>query len=215
MTIKKDRIPLGVRQELDDIDYWNKLSKTKKAILKDGTVSQYTEYEYMKKFMHEAYGKGFYKFDDKDNILKTQDQKSWAIRNNNVTNRDALNVGKKSNRMAYSDFLIEKGLSNKPEPWEDTVKVSDFDTGLDHLLNIVAEELSLDLTKANKRTILKLYFSISKFLRYIRKDRKNKIKKCKTCKKVKDKEEFMKHRLSKDGLMNKCKPCYRRKNEKL
>lgn len=172
MSVKKDRIPAGVRQEFDDVDYWNKLKKSKETFtLKDGTVL--TAYEYMKKFMHEAYGKGFYKYKDDHNILQTQEQKKWAIRNNNNTNRDALNVAKKAHKLNNTQYMLEKGVKDLNEPWEETLKIGKVEDALDHLLAITAEELNIKLTNGSKKNILKVYFRIKKLLIHMRKDRLN------------------------------------------
>lgn len=210
MKSKKERIPLGVRQEFDDIDYWNKLKKSDETFtLEDGTVL--SAYDYMKKFMHEAYGKGFYKAEEGQGILQTQEQKSWAIRNNNNTNRDALNVARKTNRLSNSEFLLERGAKSEPEAWEQTLKNGTYQDGLDHLLEMAASELKIELTKESKRVILKLYFRITKLMRYMRKDKKNKIKQCKTCNQAKAVQEFYRHNSTKDGYQHVCKQCRRGK----
>jgi hypothetical protein len=169
---RKEKIPKGVRQEFDDIDYWDKLKKSDEMItLENGTTLPV--YDYMKKFMQEAYGNGFSRKTPEDNILQTEDQKKWARRNNNNTNRDALNVSKKTDRLTNSDFLLERGQINEAEAWEDTLKVGSYDDALNHLLVITAEELGYPVDKKTKQGLLRFYFRIKKFLRYIRKDKQN------------------------------------------
>lgn len=163
---------MGVRQEFDDIDYWDKLLKSNETVtLEDGTVL--SAYDYMKKFMQEAYGNGFSRQQPDANILQTEDQKKWARRNNNNTNRDALNVARKTDRLTNSEFLIERGANIEPEEWETTIKVGTYDEALNHLLVITANELGYPMDQMTKRGLLRFYFRIKKFLQYVRKDKQN------------------------------------------
>lgn len=169
---RKERIPAGVRQEFDDIDYWNDLKKSDEVItLESG--DKVPVYEYMKRFMQEAYGNGFDRKQPENNILQTDDQKKWARRNNNNTNRDALLVSKKKRALSNSDFLIEKGRIDTIEAWEETLKTGTYDEALDHLLAVTADELGYPLDGQTKKGLLRFYFRIKKFLSYIRKDKKN------------------------------------------
>lgn len=169
---KKERIPMGVRQEFEDVDYWSKLIKSKETVrLPDGSVIPV--YNYMKKFMQESYGNGFSRKDPKKNILQTEEQKKWARRNNNNTNRDALNVARKSDRLTNSEFLLEKGHFDELEAWEHDIKVQGYEAALDKLLDISTKELGCHQTQATKRSLLRFYFRIKKFLRYVRKDKQN------------------------------------------
>lgn len=169
---KKERIPAGVRQEFDDVDYWDKLKKSDETVeLENGTVVPV--YEYMKRFMQEAYGNGFSRKSPEDNILQTEDQKRWARRNNNNTNRDALNVARKTSRLTTSDFLIEKGAIEEVEAWEEKIKVGTYDEALDSLLAISGSELKICMDRQQKAAMLRFYFRIKRLLKYIRKDRNN------------------------------------------
>lgn len=171
MKTKKERIPLGVKNEFDDIDYWTTLRKSKETVtLDNGEVI--SVYDYMKKFMQESYGNGFSRKDPDSNILKTNEQKSWAIRNNNNTNRDALLVAGKTNGLINLDYLLTYN-DNQDEPWEHTLKIGNYEQALDHLLSISADEIGCDLSDETKRGLLRYYFRIKKLLRYIRKDNKN------------------------------------------
>lgn len=169
---KQERIPAGVRQEFDDIDYWSNLKKSKETIkLPDG--SKMSVYNYMKKFMQEAYGNGFSRAQPEKNILQTEEQKKWARRNNNNTNRDALNVGRKTNRLTASDFLINKSKPEGREEWEDLLKVNSYDSAIESLLVLTGKELGVKINKYEKLALLRFYFRIKKLLRYIRKDKQN------------------------------------------
>lgn len=168
----KDNIPKGVRLEFDDVDYWHKLPKNKYVKLEDG--SMISEYDYMKKFMHEYYGKGFDRQDDTKNILKTEEQKKEARRNNNNTNRDALLVSKKMGAL-NTLFQVEKGsFKEEVEDWENTFKTGTYDQALKHLVKDSCTEINIDFTKPNIRAILRIYFRISKFLKMVRRDKKTK-----------------------------------------
>lgn len=206
---KKDNIPLGVRQEFDDIDYWHKLPKNKFVTLDDGTKISY--YDYMKKFMHEAYANNFSRTDQDGNILKTEEQKKWARRNNNNTNRDALNVIKKSGKMATL-FYVEQGMiKDQIEPWEDIFKHDGLEQAFEEIMKMAADETGLLFTKKDVSAILRMYFRIKKFLQLMRKDRRNNEKKCVKCRRTKLKTEFYRHGSTKDGRMNKCANCVREK----
>lgn len=211
---KKDKISLGVRQEFDDIDYWHKLDKVKPAHqLKDGTWL--TEYEFMKKFMHEAYGGNFDRKDDSGNILQTKEQKSWAIRNNNNTNRDTLNVIKKSNK--WMQLIQERNNDTEitsEEPWVKTFTLENYESAFEELSDYTVSSLNLTSDQLTGLDIIRIYFRVKRFLSLVRKDRKNKMKKCKQCKKTKDRSQFYKHGQTKDKIMNKCKECTRSKNVK-
>lgn len=169
---KKDNLPRGVQLEFEDVDYWHKLDKVKKVYtLKDGT--KLTEYEFMKKFMHERYGNNFSRKDPDSNIIQTEEQKKEARRNNNNTNRDALLVSRK---MGALNVLFEvEGGEFKPqeEPWEKTFKAGTVNEALRALVDQCCDELEIKTTKANTRAILRVYFRIKKFVSMVRKDKKN------------------------------------------
>ncbi len=205
MSIKKDKIPLGVRQEFDDIDYWHKLPKNKFVTLKDGT--KVSIYEYMKKFMHEAYANNFSRTEPDGNILRTEEQKKWARRNNNNTNRDALNVIKKSGKMSTLFYVEEGMIKDQDEEWELSFKNEGYEEAFEGIMKLAAEETGLSFTKRDISAILRMYFRIRKFLSLMRKDRMNNEKKCIKCMRTKSKEEFYKHATSKDGRVKKCAKC--------
>ena len=169
---KKERIPAGVRLEFDDVDYWKDLKKSDQVVtLQNG--KKIPVYDYMKKFMQEAYGNGFNRKNQNANILQTDDQKAWARRNNNNTNRDALLIAKKRNSLTNNNFLLEQATLTTVEPWEDTLKTSTYDKALTHLLELTAKDLGYPIDRQTKIGLLRFYFRIKKFLGYIRKDKKN------------------------------------------
>lgn len=165
----KDNIPKGVQEEFNDIDYWHKLPKTKYVTLKDGTKISY--YDYMKKFMHEAYGNSFDRENPETNILQTEEHKKWARRNNNNTNRDALLVSKKMGAL-NALFQIEKKEFTEDESWESEFKTGSYEKSLHSLIKTCCDELNITFTKAKIRGIFKIYFRISKFIKMVRKDQK-------------------------------------------
>ena len=169
---KKDNIPKGVRQEFDDIDYWHKIPKNKYVTLPDGT--KISEYEWMKKFMHEAYANNFSRQEPETNILQSEEHKRWARRNNNNTNRDALLVAKKMGAMKTL-FEIEKGTYNTiEEDWETKFKKGTYEAALHSLIEESCTEVSIPFTKLNIRVILRIYFRISRFIKMVRRDQRNK-----------------------------------------
>jgi hypothetical protein len=169
---RKERIPAGVKQEFDDVDYWHDLKKSAETVtLADGTVL--SVYDYMKKFMQEAYGNGFSRQNPDENILQTDDQKKWARRNNNNTNRDALLVSQKKHALYNAEHLLDVKQSDITETWETTLKTGTYEEALEHLLVVTANELKIELTPQMKRGMLNFYFRIKKFLSYLRKDKKN------------------------------------------
>lgn len=205
MSVKKDKIPLGVRQEFDDIDYWHKLPKNKFTTLPDGT--KISHYEYMKKFMHEAYANNFSRTEPETNILQTEDQKKWARRNNNNTNRDALNVIKKAGKMSTLFYVEEHQIKDIDEDWEVVFKMRGYEPAFEEIMKLTADETGLPFTKKDVSAILRMYFRIRKFLQLMRKDRQNNEKKCNACNRTKPKAEFHKHNRSKDGRTKKCAAC--------
>jgi hypothetical protein len=202
---KKDNLSLGVRQEFDDIDYWHKLPKNKFVTLKNG--KKISIYEYMKKYMHESYANNFSRSDPESNILQTEEHKREARRNNNNTNRDALNVIKKSGKMSSLFYVEEGNINDNPEPWEDAFKYGELEQSFDQLMQMTAQETGLPFTKKDVSAILRMYFRIRKFLQLMRKDRQNNEKKCEKCNKTKLKTDFYRHGTSKDGRMKKCANC--------
>jgi hypothetical protein len=127
----------------------------------------------MKQFMQEAYGNGFSRQHPEKNVLQTDDQKRWAIRNNNNTNRDALNVAKKAHTLTNSEFLLQKGYLDQTESWETLLKLEGTDAGLEELLSLSTKEIGCGSDARTKRALLRFYLRIKKFLRYVRKDKKN------------------------------------------
>lgn len=166
----KFNIPKGVRAEFDDVDYWHKLPKNRFVELADGT--KISEYEYMKRFMHEFYGKGFDREDDTKNILQTDEQKKEARRNNNNTNRDALLVSKKMGAL-NTIFQIEKGAySDTSDAWEKTFKNESYNAAIKELLTTSCDELDIEYNTRTATLLLRTYFRIKKFLKMLRKDMK-------------------------------------------
>lgn len=202
---KKDNIPLGVRQEFEDIDYWNKLSKVRNITLDNGEVV--SEYEWMKKYMHEAYANNFDRQNNRNNILKTKEQKQWATRNNNNTNRDALNVIRKSGKMATLFHISETDFNEQKEDWEKVFTLSSYEKAAESLMQQNCEDLELDYSLENVKTILRTYFRIKKFITLLRRDMKNKKKRCEACNKSKLKTEFKADKRTKDGLRKVCQTC--------
>ena len=169
---KKDNLPRGVQLEFEDVDYWHKLDKVKKVYtLADGT--KLTEYEYMKKFMHEYYGNNFSRKDADSNIIQTKEMKSQAIRNNNNTNRDALLVSRKMGALNALFQVEQTEIGRSVEPWENTFKTDTYNAAIKELIKQCCEELEIDYTKPNIRVILRIYFRIKKFISMVRKDKKN------------------------------------------
>lgn len=202
---KKDNIPLGVRQEFDDIDYWHKLPKNKFVELPNG--EKISVYDYMKKFMHESYANNFSRSEPESNILQTEEQKKWARRNNNNTNRDALNVIKKSGKMATL-FHVEAG--HKPEDeeeWEKIFKLEGYEPTFEFIVKQFLTKFNIEFNMENCRELLKFYFTVKRFLTAMRRDKNNNTKKCMSCGKRKDLSEFNKHGSSRDGLRRICKSC--------
>ncbi len=168
---KKDNIPKGVRDQFDDIDYWHKLPKNKYVTLDDGT--KISEYEWMKKFMHEAYANNFSRSEPETNILQSEEHKKWARRNNNNTNRDALQVSKKMGAMKTL-FEIEKGTYDKDEEnWEEKFREENYEASLHSLVEESCTEVDIPFTKRNIRVILRIYFRISRFIKLVRRDQRN------------------------------------------
>lgn len=202
---KKDNIPKGVQQEFEDVDYWHKLPKNKYVTLADGT--KLSVYEYMKKFMHESYANNFDRKDNSKNILRTKEQKQWATRNNNNTNRDALNVIKKSGKIATLFHIEETQYNTEVENWEKVFKIRGYEPSAKALMEKICEELGIELTNKNMRAILKIYFRFNKFLKLVRHDLKNNKRKCISCGRVKTVDNFGKDRRSKNGLKKRCEEC--------
>ena len=170
---KKDNIPKGVQLEFEDVDYWHRLDNVKKVYtLGDGT--KLTEYEYMKKFMHEYYGNNFSRQDDKANILQTEEQKRAARRNNNNTNRDALLVSRKMGALNALFEVDQREFEEAKEPWESQFKSGTYNKAAKMIISQCCDELKLDYTNGNIRAILRIYFRIKKFLKMVRKDKRNK-----------------------------------------
>ena len=166
---KKHKVPLGLQQEFNDVDYWHKLDNRKKIYsLGDGT--KLTEYEYMKRFMHEHYGNKFDRHDDSKNILKTEKQKKEARRNHNNTHRDALLVSKKMGALKTL-FQVEKTQYNsETEKWEDTFKVGSYEDALKDVVQHCCDDFDIEYTNMNVRKILKTYFRLTKYVKLVRVD---------------------------------------------
>lgn len=170
--MSKKNLPKGVRQEFDDVDYWHKLPKNKYVELANG--QKISVYDYMKKFMHEAYGNNFSRENPETNILQTEEHKTWARRNNNNTNRDALQVSKKMGAITTL-FQLEKGAyDEETEEWEEDFKTGTYETALHTLVRQCCEDVDIPFNKRNILKILKIYFRIKKFLKFVRKDQRNK-----------------------------------------
>lgn len=169
---KKNNIPRGVQLEFEDVDYWHKLDRVKKVYtLRDGT--KLTEYEYMKKFMHEQYGNNFSRKDPDSNILQDEKHKRDARRNNNNTNRDALLVSRKMGAL-NALFEVERASIDKDEEaWEKVFKRGTTNEALRSLVDACCDDLQVKNTRQNIRIILKIYFRIKKFIAMVRKDKKN------------------------------------------
>lgn len=166
----KRNIPKGVRQEFDDVDYWHKLSKKKKITLDNG--EKISEYEYMKRFMHEAYGNNFSRKNPEDNIIQTDEQKKWARRNNNNTNRDALLVAKKMGALNALFDVEENEYPNEDEHWEKVFKTGTYEDAAKELLNETCNNLQIKYTIVNARALFRFYFRIKRFLKLVREDMK-------------------------------------------
>lgn len=169
---KKERIPMGVRQEFDDVDYWKQLKKSTETVkLPNGEVI--SVYDYMKKFMQESYGNGFSRKEPESNILQTEDQKKWARRNNNNTNRDSFNVARKYNGLETKEYLIDRKKNDKKESWEEEFTRGSYETALQEILTMVEIDLNIKLNEPKRKALLNFYFRIKKLVSYIRKDLKN------------------------------------------
>lgn len=215
MSSKKDNISLGVQQEFEDIDYWHKLSKTKKARLKDGTLSHLTEYEWAKKFMHESYANNFDRKDNKNNILKTKEQQRWARRNNNNTNRDALNVAKKAGKFATLLQICEEEALADQGGWKKLFSTNNYEAAAKKLMQDTLGELELEYDSRKIKTLLRFNYKLKTLVSYIRSDIKAQKKKCSGCRKLQWKTHYYKDSRTRDGYRADCKTCYeqRRKSE--
>lgn len=167
---KKHKIPVGVQMEFADVDYWHKLSRKKTILMEDGT--RLSEYEYMKRFMHEYYGNRFDRQDDAKNILQTEDQKKEARRNNNNLNRDALMKSKKMGALNVL-YQVEKTQYDEiEESWETTFKKGTYNQALKELLRVCCDDFNISYTKLNVRKLFKVYFRLTKFIKLVRVDKR-------------------------------------------
>lgn len=169
---KKDNLPRGVQLEFEDIDYWRKLPKNKFVTLPDG--SRISIYNYMKKFMHEAYANNFSRSEPESNILQTEESKKWARRNNNNTNRDILLIGQKSNTLKMfgtGDTLVIPA-EGQEEGWENTFKNKPYKECLDEILQLCCEDLEIVYNDSSAKALMAVYSRISRFLRLVKKDQK-------------------------------------------
>jgi len=82
-------------------------------------------------------------------------------------------VSTKKNSLYNAEHLLDVKQSDTTEPWETTLKTGTYDEALEHLLDVTADELEIELTPSMRRGMLNFYFRIKKFLSYLRKDRKN------------------------------------------
>lgn len=205
---KKDNLPLGVQLEFNDVDYWHKLSKTK---IVPGT--KLTEYEWMRRFMHESYAHNFDREDNSKNILKKKEQKQWATRNNNVLNRDVWNLANKSGKFAQLLHISEDEADKKESAWKKKFKSGDYDAAAFELIKESCEELGIKYNLINSKLLLRFNYRLKTLLSYIRADQRAQKKKCKVCKKTKSKTEFRKTKKSKNGYESICIECRGGKNE--
>lgn len=171
MNNKKPRrrtLTQGVRQEMNDIDYWHKLPKNKYTTLPNG--DKISIYDYMVKFMREAYGNEFDRENPDKNILQSEEHKSWAIRNNNNTNRDALLVSKKMGALNTLYQVTAGEYGNKREPWEQVFRDSDYEAAFHEAMKQSCDEVEIPFDKVGIKCILTIYFRINRFIKMVRKD---------------------------------------------
>lgn len=188
--MKRHRYSKGVQLEMDDVDYWNDLDDTTPTVkLPNGDLV--TERAYMKQFMYENYGNGFYQIEKEKRILQEDDQLKDARRNNNRTNRDALVVAlKRRNHIKVQDptngeyktgtichdRLAQTDTSRKTveEKWQTCYKMEgDEAKSLELLMESHLNELGLDYTTRRGTILLRMYFNVKKLVALMRKDRRN------------------------------------------
>lgn len=168
--MKKNKVPKGVQQEFADIDYWHKLNRNKYVTLPDG--SKLNEYEYMKRFMHEYYGKGFYDT-TRSTILQTEEQKTEARRNNNNTNRDALLVSKKMGSLSTLLSYISIEANTETNKLDEMFKNTDYETCIKTIVAEFCHDTKLEYNITNVKKLLRFYFTIKRLLTLIKRDQRN------------------------------------------
>lgn len=168
---KKSRtLTQGVRQEINDVDYWHKLPKNRYTTLPNG--EKISIYDYMVKFMREAYGNEFDRENPEKNILQTSEHKSWARRNNNNTNRDALLVSKKMGALNTLYQVVAGEYGKKREKWEEVFRDSDYEEAFHEAMKQSCDEVNIEFDKIGIKSILTVYFRINRFIKLVKKDQR-------------------------------------------
>lgn len=192
--LARHRYSKGVQKEMEDIDYWSKLSPEERA--------------WMEQFMYESYGNGFYNIPEDERILQTETQLKEARRNNNNTNRDALLRGNKSGRLVAADTLEFKLTSPEDgEEWEDIYKYGGYESAVQYLAEMAAEELGIEFDPNDAKILCNFYFRMRKLTRMIKKDRSIKFKTCEICKEKKPLVQFKSDKRTIDGKRKHCDTC--------
>lgn len=157
--LDKHRYSKGVQNEMDDIDYWDKLDSENS--------------DFLKQFMYENYGNGFYQIPEDERILQTEEQLKEARRNNNNTNRDALLRAIKTGKISSADLLDYKLTQEEIDDWEDIYKYNDFEAAVFYLMEMTADELDMEFDEHVGKILCHYYLRMKKLIKLAARDRLN------------------------------------------
>ncbi len=154
---KKHQYSKGVREQINDVDYLDKLPPADK--------------EWMEQFLYEYYGNGSYHMDEDKRILNNEDDRKEARRNNNRTNRDTFPVALKQGYLKYyGDFNRTSEEPESENDWRTIYKYDGKYKAFDFLINDTLRELDLEENKHNVISLIRVFFKIRTWLRWVKKE---------------------------------------------
>lgn len=191
--LKKHRYSKGVQNEIDDLDYLDKLPQK--------------EREWMEQFMYENYGNGSYHIEPDKRILKTEEQLKDARRNNNNTNRDALAYIKKTGMALNADDIMYKLHNEEEHDWQSVYKQFGFNETVFFLCEDAATELGLTANMKMARILCKFYVRMKKLRLMLKKDGELTPKRCEECNISRPKVHFADDLRTTNGKAKVCLVC--------
>lgn len=159
--LKKHQYSKPVQEQINDIDYWDKLNKKDR--------------KFLEQFMDEYAGNNHQKYTPKKRLLKKVQQQKDARRLNNSFNRDAFDVTKKTLALDYSEnddqvFYTPEHISD----WMQAYTLQGHKEAIDMILDESLREIT-ETEEQNRQhlAMIRFFIRMRRYFTLANKEKKN------------------------------------------
>lgn len=159
--LKKHQYSKPIQDQLNDIDYWDKLNDKDR--------------KFLEQFMDEYVGNNSKKYSPKKRLLKAKVQQQEATRLNNSFNRDSYDIAKKTARLDHSEnddkvFYSKENISD----WMEAFTFQGHKEAIDMIMQDSLSELDeANNDQRRKLAMIRFFIRMRRYFTLANKEKKN------------------------------------------